>query len=260
MEEIWKDIKDYEGYYQVSNLGRVKSLDRYIATVGNPSGKRLIRGKILNPSKRVMSNGEDGYYSVTLYKRGIGALFNVHRLVAETFIPNPNNLPCVNHKDENKHNNMSDNLEWCTIEYNNKYGTARERSGEKTRKEVIKFDLDGNILKVYKSLESAAKEEKVSKGNLANVCVNRNGKKTLHGYVFMYKDDYNENGFVGYENTKTKKVNQYDLDGNLLNTFESVRQAYASTGRTTKNGAANITAVCRDRQNSAYGYKWAYAN
>lgn len=66
MEEIWKDISGYEGYYQISNLGRVRSLDRYIATVGNPSGKRLIHGKILSPSKRVMSNGEDGYYSVTL--------------------------------------------------------------------------------------------------------------------------------------------------------------------------------------------------
>lgn len=121
MEEIWKDIKGYEGYYQVSNLGRIRSLDRYIATVGNPSGQRLIRGKILRPSKRVMSNGKDGYYSVTLYKRGVDTLFNVHRLVAETFIPNPNNLPCVNHKDENKHNNMADNLEWCTIGYNNKY-------------------------------------------------------------------------------------------------------------------------------------------
>lgn len=76
----------------------------------------------------------------------------------------------------------------------------------------------------------------------------------------MYKDDYDERGFVWYENLKMRKVNQYNLDGNLLNTFESVRQAYASTGRTTKNGAANITAVCRDRQNSAYGYKWAYAN
>lgn len=115
MEEIWKDISGYEGYYQISNLGRVRSLDRYVATVGNPSGKRLIHGKILSQSKRVMSNVEDGYYSVTLCKRGVDTLFNVHRLVAETFIPNPNNLPCVNHKDENKHNNMADNLEWCTI-------------------------------------------------------------------------------------------------------------------------------------------------
>ena len=215
MEEIWKDISGYEGCYQVSNFGRIKSLDRYIATVGNPSGKRLIRGKILNPSKRVMSNGEDGYYSVTLYKCGTGRLFNVHRIVAETFIPNPNNLPCVNHKDENKQNNRVDNLEWCSVAYNNKYGTARERSAEKTRKEVIKFDLDGNILAMYKSLDDAAKKEKVSKGNLANVCVNRNGKRTLHGYVFMYKDDYDEHGFIGYKNLKTRKVNQYDLDGNF---------------------------------------------
>ena len=76
----------------------------------------------------------------------------------------------------------------------------------------------------------------------------------------MYEDDYNKHGFVGYKNPKTRKVNQYDLDGNLLNTFDSVKQAYKSIGGTTNNGAANITAVCRDRQNSAYGYKWNYAS
>lgn len=120
--------------------------------------------------------------------------------------------------------------------------------------------MHGNILETYESLKAASKIENVSKGNLANVCVNRNGKRTLNGCVFMYKSDYDKHGFVGYKNPKTREVNQYDLDGNLLNTFDSVKHAYESVCGRVDNGASNITAVCRGRQHSAYGYKWQYAD
>lgn len=259
IEEVWKDIVGYEGYYQVSNLGEVKSVDRYVATVGNPSGRRLVKGRILNQSKRTIKH-EQGYCFVSLSKDNIATTYAVHRLVAQAFIPNPDNLPFINHKDEDKQNNNVDNLEWCTVAYNNSYGTARERGGKKKSIPVVKFGLDGCLIKRYKSLAAAAKEEYVTKGNLANVCVNRNGKKTLNGFIFMYEKDYLENGFVGYNNSKLKKVEQYDLDGNYIRTFDSVKLAYASTGCTTANGAANITAVCKGRQKSAYGYKWKYVD
>lgn len=259
IEEVWKDVVGYEGYYQVSNLGKVKSVDRYVATVGNPSGKRLIKGKILSQAKRTIRH-EPGYCFVGLSKNNITTTFAVHRLVAQAFIPNPGNLPCVNHKDENKFNNNVNNLEWCTVAYNNTYGTARERGGKKKSMPVVKLGLDGYLIRRYKSLVTAAKEEGVTKGNLANICVNRNGKKTLNGFVFMYEKDYLENGFVGYDNPRLKKVEQYDLDGNYIRTFDSVKLAYASTGYTASNGAANISAVCRGRQKSAYGYKWRYAD
>lgn len=115
MKEEWRYIKGYEGKYQISNLGRVKSL-------GNNKNKKE---KILSNTPR-----KDGYLMVCLYKNGKGKPFTVHRLVALHFIDNPNNYEEVNHKDENKQNNSIDNLEWCTREYNNNYGTRTQRQSE----------------------------------------------------------------------------------------------------------------------------------
>ena len=102
MKEEWKYIKDYEGLYQISNLGRVFSLNK---------------NKFKHPTK-----GSDGYIRVSLYKERERKSYLVHRLVAEAFIENPNNYPIINHKDENPSNNRVDNLEWCTFKYNNNYG------------------------------------------------------------------------------------------------------------------------------------------
>lgn len=116
MQEIWKDIKDFEGVYQVSNLGNVKSVGRYIsAGVGANHQYQYINEKILR------LNGGGKYVQVVLSKDGKTYGRLVHRLVAQAFIPNPNNLPCVNHKDENPKNNCVNNLEWCTYKYNNEY-------------------------------------------------------------------------------------------------------------------------------------------
>lgn len=103
-KEIWKDIKNYERFYQISNLGNIKNY----------------RNKLLQP--RI---NKSGYNRVILHKDKHGKEFLVHRLVAEAFIPNPNNLPCINHKDENKANNCVENLEWCTQKYNSNYGNIR---------------------------------------------------------------------------------------------------------------------------------------
>lgn len=113
-KEIWKDIKHYEGIYKISNHGRVWSIHK--RDYKTPSVK------------------DNGYLVVQLYKNGKMHNEYIHRLVALTFIPNPNNLPQVNHKDECKKHNSVDNLEWCDCTYNNNYGTARER-GTHTRKE-----------------------------------------------------------------------------------------------------------------------------
>lgn len=114
-KEIWKDIEGYEGKYQVSNIGNVRSLD-YRHT-----------GKI----KRLKLNTDkSGYSRLRLYKEGKPEDYLVYRLVAQAFIPNPNNLPCVNHKDENPRNNCVWNLEWCTYSYNNNYGTRNEKASK----------------------------------------------------------------------------------------------------------------------------------
>ena len=114
MEE-WKSIPGYEGLYEVSSYGRVKSLERYKS---NNGGIQLIKEKILKPH-----NTKKGYLTVQFHNK----IFKVHRLVAQAFIPNPDNLPMVNHKDEDKTNNNVDNLEWCTAKYNSNYGTSIER-------------------------------------------------------------------------------------------------------------------------------------
>lgn len=111
MEEVWKDVKDYEGLYQVSSLGNVKSLKRF---KNNHSFKQLIEEKIMKPSL-------GKYKKVNLCKNRKYKTYYVHRLVAETFIDNPNNEPCINHKDGNKYNNNVSNLEFCSMSYNTKH-------------------------------------------------------------------------------------------------------------------------------------------
>jgi len=124
MIEEWKDIKGYEGYYQVSNLGRVRSMPRTI--------HRKKFGNVYVKCHILKSTESFGYKYVSLCK-GSQKRLRIHRLVAEAFIPNPDNLPQVNHKDEDKSNNRADNLEWCTQEYNQSYGTGRIRNGEANR-------------------------------------------------------------------------------------------------------------------------------
>ena len=120
-EEIWRPIVGYEGLYEVSSYGRVRSLDRYV------KGKsyRLHKGKVLSPGKN-----SRGYLSAVLSYNGKHKAITVHRLVAEAFLPNPDNLPEVNHKDEDKTNNRVENLEWCNHKYNMNYGTRNIRAKE----------------------------------------------------------------------------------------------------------------------------------
>ena len=141
MEE-WRDIKGYEGLYQVSNLGRVRS------------ERKILKG---TPDK-------DGYLRVALCKNGTRKYFGIHRLVATAFIYNTNNYPCVNHKDENKTNNRAKNLEWCTIAYNNCYGDRLKRVSE-----ANKTSMKGNKNHLgYKHTEEAKKQVSIkNKGKLA---------------------------------------------------------------------------------------------
>ena len=118
-EEIWRPVVGYEGLYEVSSYGRVRSLDRYVK--GKSESYRLHKGKVLSPAK-----DRYGYLFLVLQ----GRRFSIHRLVAEAFISNPDNLPQVNHKDEDKTNNMVDNLEWCDAKYNLNYGTRKDKVRE----------------------------------------------------------------------------------------------------------------------------------
>ena len=154
MNELWKDIPGYEGLYQISNLGQVKSFRK--STKYGCQNEYILKPNIAS----------HGYKQVTLYKDTVKHKFLVHRLVASAFISNPNNLPQINHKDENRLNNYVDNLEWCTAEYNNAYGTARVRSIDTISKPIEQVTIDGKIVAVYRSTRIAADILKINRGTL----------------------------------------------------------------------------------------------
>jgi len=176
--EVWKDIKGYEGRYQVSNIGRVKSLER-TAPVKNGS-KRTVRERILKPSP-----DQDGYLYVILYDDSSKKKkFFVHRLVCEAFHKNPENKPCVNHIDENKANNVVSNLEWCTVTENINYGTRTAKSAKALSKSVGQYTPNGELVKVWKSTMEVERQLGVSNGNISAVA--RGKFKTAYGYVWKY--------------------------------------------------------------------------
>lgn len=179
--EEWRDIPGYEGLYQVSNFGRVRSLDRIVISNGF---QRKIRGCILKPSV-----SRRGYYLICLQKESIPKTILVHRLVAQVFIPNPNNLPCVNHKSEIKTENSVENIEWCSYKYNSNYGTRTERFIKSKSKKVAKIAPNGDVLEVYNSAMDAAqtipnKNTRSQAGHIRDVC---NGVyETSGGYRWKY--------------------------------------------------------------------------
>lgn len=173
-KEIWKPILNYEGLYEVSNWGRVKSI-------------RFGKERILKPG-----TNKYGYSIVILCKNGKVKSFSVHRLVAEAFIPNTHNYPCVNHKDECKTNNNVNNLEWCTYTYNNNYGTkieriSKNRDTSKYFKPILQYTLDGVFVREWKSIAEAGRNG-FNQGHITDCC--RGVRKTHKGFIFKYKEDY----------------------------------------------------------------------
>lgn len=180
-KEYWKPVLGYEGLYEVSNLGRVKSLDRWVKGIYN--SVQLKRGKIIKPRKTW-----DNYIVVNLSKDGKMKTVKVHRLVAQAFLPNPDNLPQVNHKDEDKNNNTVDNLEWCTNLYNHRYGTCIKRIAASNCKPVLQYTLDGEFVREWESAKQAEREGEFMATVIAKCCKKK--QKTHKGFIFLYKNVY----------------------------------------------------------------------
>lgn len=168
MEVIWKDVNGTNGLYQVSDMGQIRR-----------------GGRILKPQAR-----RHGYLSVWIYDgHGNRTQKSVHRIVAEAFVPNPNNLPEVNHKDERKTNNTAQNLEWCSHQQNSSYGTRGARLSKKLTngpksKKIAQYTTDGKLVRVFPSLQEASR----SGYSAANISRCANGhKKYSHAYGYIWR-------------------------------------------------------------------------
>lgn len=250
-EEIWKPISGY--IEEISSHGRIR------------------RGtNIIEPSKK-----PEGYLYITLSKNRKRRNFYIHRLVAEAFIPNPENKPQVNHKiegEEGKSINIvcfnddgsvdeeRTTIEWCDAKYNNNYGTKPERlkgkaiNRKETSKEVIQLSLDGLFIKEYPS-QQEVKRQLGLKG-VSSCC--REKQTSAGGYIFILKSDYNEEYVKKrvemYRKTFPKLVVQYTLDGEFVKEWVSMNEIQRQLGF----NQGSISNCCNGRCKSVYGFLWKY--
>lgn len=182
VDEEWREISGYEGLYEVSNMGRVRSL-RF--RNGQTNKKR--------EEPLTMAQGEVRGYSYVILadNNHIARNHRVHRLVAQAFLPNPNNYPEVNHKNEIRNDNRAENLEWCTRSYNQSYGNWYANNMKRIKnqmKKVGKFDADGNLIDFYESINEAARINNVSAGSICNVCKGSRKRNRVGGFFWKYID------------------------------------------------------------------------
>lgn len=202
MKEVWKPVVGYEGFYEISNFGNVRGINRII-THDWYYRKRIHTTRTVVIKAKILKQQVDnrGYLRANLCRndgrRGVAML--VHRLVGQAFIPNPDDLPMINHKDENKTNNHVNNLEWCTNSYNINYGTVRQRMANTLRlihpncRRVAQIDRNNNIIDVFLSTTDASKKLKnISRQSIGLIC--RGEYKMMKGLKFKYitEDEFQE--------------------------------------------------------------------
>lgn len=239
MEEIFLDIEGYEGLYQVSNLGNVKSLNYH----------NTKKEKILKP--RITING---YLKVSLCKNKTIKYFLVHRLVANAFIENPNNYPIINHKDENKQNNVVSNLEWCTNKYNTNYGSCIKKMSESQinhpnkSKKVYQYSKEGELIAAWESTRECGRNG-FCPTSVGDCC--RGKMKTHKGYIWRYFDDFPPLT-IDVEQNERKQVCAFknnELVMTFPSTAEAGRQGFCQV---------SVAACCRGERKTHKGYTWKY--
>lgn len=254
MQEIWKDIPNYEGYYQVSNLGRVRS----------NHNTRYHKPKILKNIPR------SGYVSVILCKNKSQKNVFVHRLVAECFIPNPENKPCVNHIDGNKANPCVTNLEWCTQKENISHAiksglfnptenlSSSIGKSRRTTQPIYQFDKNGKFIKKWDSCRDICDYFGVKDNHIYD-CIS--GKyHSAYGFIWSKTETIEPQKRISVAKhngggRKGTKINQYDLDGNFICSFSSQKEASSNT----KARQSGISLCCKGKIKTAGGFIWKYA-
>lgn len=232
MKEIWKNIPGYEGLYWASNLGSIRSVNR-----------------VLKPSKH-----RDGYLKVVLCLKGVHKTYQVHRLIASAFIPNPDNLPQINHIDEDKANNHVDNLEWCSMDYNIHYGTeqirCRNRGLPSNTKPVSQYSLDGELIARYPSIMEAERRTGINSSNI-NSCA-RHIHHQMGGYVWRFDGEpFNPVP----EPKRGKEIIQLDKEGNVIKVWPTILSASKGLGM---KYPCYLQDCLKGRKQTCRGYIWKY--
>ena len=253
--EEWRPVKGFEGLYEVSNHGRVRSLDRVVEKIewNGKKYQRLYRGKIL-----YINLLNTGYCSATLCIDGRCENIVVHRLVAQAFIPNPDNLPCVNHKDECKSNNHADNLEWCTYSYNNRYNDKNKRVAMSKSKPIEQLSLTGEHIAFFPSATIAARILNVRPQHISGVALGI--RKVAYGYRwrFVKSKDIKTLKPMGKKQNRpaNARIEQLTLQGEHVAFFDGRKQVAKTLGY-------NITSIWEALNGwikSSHGYKWRYVD
>lgn len=232
--EVWTEIYEYENDYKISNYGHIYS----------KKNNSIINGYITKA----------GYNRVKLYKNGISHSYAVHRLVALHFIPNPGKKNEVNHINGNKLDNRVENLEWVTSAENTRHAWKNKlASADKKQKKVYKYDLNGNFIEEYGSLQKAAKSVGGVKGahsNISNCCYGKRNK--AYGFLWSFNKEIKINK---YQNKFSKKILCLNNNKNMI--FENIADAALfANSKNVESAKSLINACLRGKLKSAYGFKW----
>lgn len=225
-----------------------------------PQGNYMAKGRILVGK----TNRKTKYKSLVYWANGKHNYVYIHRLVAEAFIPNPDNLPFVNHKDENPQNNCVENLEWCTHEYNCNYGTSKQRMSDKikTKRAIIQMSLDGHRIAYFESIHEAARCVGIRKSQIQAVCAGK--AETAHGFLWRYAD---KESFIkaekirarrnpNFRHNNPKKVEKYSSDGLFIESYASISLASKSVGAKNPCG---LSVVLKNGRHNYRGFYFKYA-
>lgn len=242
MEEIWKNIPGFEGWYQASSLGRIRSLDRYV-NYKNIS-QAIRRGKVLSPK-----TSNKGYLEVLLIMNDQKHYKRVHQLIASAFLSNPNGYKSINHINEIKTDNRPENLEWCTDSQN-------KHAYNERRITIFQYSLKGKLLKVWHSMTDAAKSINGDRTGIYHCCVgslsNGQAKKTYLGYIWSYRTLTEEELKERALDKNPTPVLQLDMFGNIVGSYKSTVEAAKAVGC---NPSA-ITMAVKGMRKNIKGYQW----